>query len=56
MRAQIVGYQRDQRIAKAELVALEEQPAPETWAASAMQRLFFSAQAPLTHGAALFPR
>jgi hypothetical protein len=28
MRAQITSYQRDQRIAKAELDALEEQPAP----------------------------
>jgi len=28
MRAQIISYQRDQRIAKAELDALEEQPEP----------------------------
>ena len=28
MRAQITSYQRDQRIAKAELEALEEQPEP----------------------------
>jgi hypothetical protein len=28
MRAQITSYQRDQRIAKAELDALEEQPEP----------------------------
>jgi Phage protein len=34
MRLQIVSYQRDQRIAKAELDALEEQPRPETWVAS----------------------
>jgi hypothetical protein len=28
MRAQLISYQRDQRIAKAELDALEEQPEP----------------------------
>jgi len=28
MRAQIISYQRDERIAKAELEALEEQPEP----------------------------
>jgi Phage protein len=34
MRLQINSYQREQRIAKAELEALEEQPQPETWVAS----------------------
>jgi hypothetical protein len=28
MRAQLAGYQRDERIAKAQLDALEEQPEP----------------------------
>jgi hypothetical protein len=33
MRMQILAYQRDQRIAKAELEALEEQPQPQDWQA-----------------------